>query len=198
MPVGTGLFFRRKPPPRRNSMKFDTIADIYSANLAVRDRLAAVLGDVRPQEATVRPDDNTWSIQEIVEHLTMVEFGTARICTKLLNEAKVAGKRSDGRVELSAVFAERSAQVANQRLEAPDRVHPTGKVTILESFDRMKANKLLFDDMRVDLEHYDLSNPKFPHPYFGDITAPEWLVLLGGHELRHTKQIENLLEKLRQ
>ena len=179
-------------------MRFDTIADIYSANRSIRERLAGILSKVTDAEATARPDGEGWSIQQIVEHLTMVEFGTARICIKLLNEAKQAGKTSNGRVELSAVFAERSAQVADQRLEAPDRVHPTGNVTISEAFERMDANKKLFDGMRKDLERYDLSKHKFAHPYFGDITAAEWLVILGGHELRHTKQIEKLLEKLRQ
>jgi uncharacterized damage-inducible protein DinB len=178
-------------------MRFDTIADIYSANRSIRERLAGVLSTVTQDEATARPGGETWSIQEIVEHLTMVEFGTARICTKLLNEARQSGKLSNGWVELSAVFAERSAKVATQRLEAPDRVHPTGKVTLPEALKRMDENKKLFDGMRADLERYDLSKHKFPHPYFGDITAAEWLVILGGHELRHTKQIEKLLEKLR-
>lgn len=178
-------------------MKFDTIADIYSANRSIRERLRDVLSSVKPEEAVAKSEGEPWSIEQIVEHLTMVEFGTARICTGLVNEAKNAGKLSNGRVELSSVFAERSAQVSTQRLEAPDRVYPTGKVTILESFERMSANKKLFDDMRPDLERYDLSQHKFAHPYFGDITAAEWLVLLGGHELRHTKQIETLLEKLR-
>lgn len=179
-------------------MKFETIADIFAANRSIRKRLAGVLATIKPDEATLRPDDQTWSIQEIVEHLTMVEFGTARICTKLLGESKKGGKPSNGRVELSTVFAERSARVATQRLEAPDRVHPTGNVPISESFERMEANQKLFDDMLPDLERYDLSNQRFPHPYFGEITAAEWLVLLGGHELRHTKQIEKLLEKIRQ
>ena len=118
-------------------MKFDTIADIYSANRSVRERLTGALSTVKPDEANARPAGEKWSIQEIVEHLTMVEFGTARICTKLLNEAKNEGKLSNGRIELSAVFTETSATVATQSLEAPDRVYPTGKVTILESFERM-------------------------------------------------------------
>jgi hypothetical protein len=178
-------------------MKFDTIDDIYSANRSVRERLAGVLATVTPDEAAARSDDDGWSIQEIVEHLTMVEFGTARICTKLLGEAKKDGKPSNGRVELSHLFAERSAEIANMRVEAPDRVYPTGRVPILESFERMDANTKLFDEMRPDLARYDLSKHKFPHPYFGDITAAEWLAILGGHELRHTKQIESLLEKIR-
>jgi hypothetical protein len=179
-------------------MKFDTIRDIYAANRSVRERLTGVLSTLKPEEATAKAESGSWSIEEIVEHLTMVEFGTARICTKLVGEAKKQGKLSNGRVELAAVFAERSAAIANQRLEAPERVYPTGKVSILESFERMEANTKLFDDLRPDLERYDLSQQKFLHPYFGDITAAEWLVILGGHELRHTKQIEKLLEKIRQ
>ncbi|NNE65356.1 MAG: hypothetical protein HKN33_02220 [Pyrinomonadaceae bacterium] len=33
----------------------------------------------------------------------------------------------------------------------------------------------------------------FPHPAFGKLTAIDWLVLIGGHENRHTSQIERIL-----
>jgi hypothetical protein len=36
----------------------------------------------------------------------------------------------------------------------------------------------------------------FPHPYFGEMTAVEWLILAGGHEKRHTDQIRRLLDKM--
>lgn len=178
-------------------MKFDTIADIYGANRAIRERLTGVLSKVTPDEAAARPAGENWSIQEIVEHLTMVEFGTIRICTRLLNEAKKTGRRGDGRVELSSLFRERSDVIASAKVEAPDRVYPTGTVPIHESFERMASNKKLLDEMRPELERYDLGGHTFTHPFFGEITAPEWLAILGGHELRHTKQIEKLLETLR-
>ena len=62
----------------------------------------------------------------------------------------------------------------------------------------MNANATSFDMMRSDLENFDLSEPRFPHPFFGDMTAAEWLIVAGGHEHRHTKQIERLLAKIRQ
>ena len=62
----------------------------------------------------------------------------------------------------------------------------------------MNANRPVFDALRATLEKYDVSEPKFPHPYFGDITATEWMVVAVGHEQRHTKQIERLLAKIRQ
>ena len=84
------------------------------------------------------------------------------------------------------------------RVEAPDRVQPTGGVTIAEAVERINANCETFGAIRSDLERYDLSGPKFPHPFFGDLTAGEWLVMAGQHQHRHTKQIERFVEKIRQ
>jgi len=86
--------------------------------------------------------------------------------------------------------------VAGLKVEAPERVQPTGEATVAQSLAKMDETSKTFDSLRSDLEEFDLSHHKFPHPFFGDITAAEWLVLAGGHEARHTKQIEKLKEKL--
>lgn len=179
-------------------MNYNTIADIYSANEKIREGLATTVSNISAGEASILPDGEKWSIQQIVEHIAIVEYSTSRICTKLLDAAKSIGKPSDGTVTVSAAFGERSAEIATLKVEAPERVQPTGDVTIAETFERMSANREVFDAMRGDLERYDLSEPKFPHPFFGEITAPEWLILAGGHERRHTKQIESMIEKIRQ
>lgn len=178
-------------------MKYETIADIYSANQKFRERLTATLSEISPDEAVSLPDGEKWSIRQIVEHVSMVEIGTSRICAKLLGEAKAAGKPSDGSFALSPDFGERAAEIAVLKVEAPDRVQPTGGVTIAEAIERMGANRESLDSMRSDLERFDLSGPKFPHPFFGDLTAGEWLVMVGLHEARHTKQIERLVAKVR-
>ncbi len=178
-------------------MRYETVADIYSANEKIRERFIATVNSVAPDEATALPEDEKWSIQQVAEHISMVDEGISRICAKLLGEAKAAGKPSDGTLPLSTNFGEMSAVVANQRLEAPERVQPTGNVTIAEAAERMSSNRTAFDAMRSDLEQYDASEPKFPHPYFGDMTAAEWLIVVGLHERRHTSQIENLLDRIR-
>lgn len=179
-------------------MKYESIADIYSANQKIRARLRATLGEISSEETTALPDGEKWSIQQIVEHLSMVDFGISRICAKLLEEAKAAGTPSDGSFALSTEFGERAAEIAMLRVEAPERVQPTGNVPISEALERMGANREAFGSMRSDLERYDISGPKFPHPFFGDLTAGEWLVMAGLHEQRHTKQIERLAAKIRQ
>ena len=179
-------------------MKYETIADIYSANENARDNLAAIVTTISPDEATVLPEGEKWTIQQIVEHLTLVDHGISRICSTLLEGAKALGKPSDGTIKVSADFNEKAAVVDDVKIEAPERVQPTGNVSIFEGLYKMAANREAFTAMRSDLEKYDLLEPKFPHPYFGDITAAEWLIVAGAHENRHAKQIEKLLAKIRQ
>ena len=179
-------------------MRYETIADIYSANEKFRETLTATARDISDEEAAALPEGEKWNIQKIVEHLSMVDFGISRICGKLLEEAKMMGKPSDGSIRMSADFLEKSAAVGSVKVEAPERVQPTGNVTIAEALERLSANRPAIDAMRSDLEKYDLSEPKFPHPYFGDITAAEWLIVAGAHEGRHAEQIMRLLAKIRQ
>lgn len=179
-------------------MRYTSIADIYSANQAIRDRLVQTINDITPAQATAIPDGEGWSIQHIVEHLWMVEFGTARICRRLLDAAKAEGKPSDGSFSLGPQFGERAAQIAVTRVEAPERVQPTGDVPIAESLDRMKQTATDLDAMRADFEQFDLTGHTFPHPFFGELNAGEWLVMAGLHERRHTDQIARLAERLNQ
>lgn len=179
-------------------MSYETIADVYSANDLIRERLKTTVADLSDAEATAVPADETWSAQMIVEHLWMVEFGVSRICAKLLEAAKADGRPGDGRLSLSADFGERSKTVADVKIQAPERVQPTGNVTIGEALEKMTASRAQINGLRADLEQWDSSQHRFPHPFFGEITAVEWLVMLGGHEARHTKQIERILAKIRQ
>ena len=179
-------------------MRYESIADIYSANQKIREYFTATVSRISMDEASVLPEGEKWTIQQIAEHVAMVDIGAARICSKLLNEARTAGNLSEGGIAASPEFSEKLASIASAKFEAPERVQPTGTVTISEAVERMKTNVAVFEAMRCDLEKFDLSKPKFPHPFFGDMTATEWLIVAGAHEMRHTKQIERLLEKIRQ
>ncbi len=116
-----------------------------------------------------------------------------RISAKLLNEAKENGKNSDGKVIISHAFAEKAAGARDQKFEAPDRVRPTGNQTIAESIEKLKESRQRLYDLKPLFETIDCSEHKFPHPAFGDLTAHEWLALVGGHEFRHIEQIKKRL-----
>ena len=88
--------------------------------------------------------------------------------------------------------------IAGMKVEAPARVQPTGDVTIDQAREILCSSRRALDSLRADLEQFDLSDARFPHPFLADLTAVEWLKVAGGHELRHTKQIEKLLQTMRE
>ena len=178
-------------------MRYESIADIFTANAKTRERTIALAASISDVEAKTLPDDEKWSVQEIFEHIAIVDGGTIRIAERLLNAARESGNMSDGSFSLSDDFSQRSAAIAGLKVEAPERVRPTGQVSISDAMATMAANVSGFDSLRDDLEKYDLTGAKFPHPFFGDLNAAEWLVVKAGHEARHTAQVERLLEKIR-
>ena len=174
-------------------MNYQTIADVYAANDKIRERLKETVGNLTDEQANALPEDGKWTVAQLVEHISMVEDGMTRICAKLLNGAKEAGKMSDGSAKISADFLQKAEQSREQKLEAPDRVHPKSNQTIAESLAKMEESRNRLNELRPLFESVECSDYKFPHPAFGELTAHEWLALVGGHEMRHTAQIKRIL-----
>ncbi len=177
-------------------MKYETINDIYTGNDKVRERLKAVVSQLTPEKISALPDGEKWTIAHIVEHIAMVDESTIRICAKLLKKSEAAGHTSNGEVVMSENFLQKGVEIAAIKVEAPSFVQPSGERTISESLARLDENHERLTAIRPLFESVGGTEFKFPHPYFGEISAQEWLALKGGHELRHIKQIEKILEKV--
>ena len=178
-------------------MNFQSIDEIYTANDGAREVLKALLGKISDEEAGRLADGERWTVAQIVEHIVTVNDGVFRICRKLLGKAKEAGTRASKTLNVSDAFLDRSVEVHQVKLQAPERVHPTGSVTVEESLAKLDENRRQMEELRPLFAEFDGDTAKFPHPYFGEISAVEWLIMAGGHEARHTNQIRNVLEKLR-
>lgn len=177
-------------------MNYQTISEIYEANAKIREKLKALVAKIGDEQAEILPEGEKWTIKEFVEHIAIVDEGMMRICAKLLNAAKESGIPSDGTAKFTEEIARKMAGARAAKFEAPDRVRPTGTKTIAESLARMDATQAAFDELKPLFESVECSEVKFPHPALGDMTAHEWLALRGGHEARHIKQIEGVLEKI--
>jgi len=178
-------------------MKYESIADIFSAKQKIREGLEIVLGGISPDEAKPVPADGGWSIEQVLEHIAIVDSGAAKICTKLLDAARADNRPSDGSFSLSDDFSRASETASTSRFQAPERVVPSGGMPIGSSLRKLAESQAAIEAMQPDMERLDLSGHTFPHPFFGDLTAAEWLVVTGGHELRHTLQIQRVLEQIR-
>src|SRR5947209_2553164 len=129
-------------------MKYESIADIFSANAKIREGLEIVLGGVSPEESSKVPDDGGWSIRHIVEHLALVGGGTARICSKLVDGARAANNPADGSFSLSSEFNHRSEMAAAAKIQAPERVQPGGMLSVPESMQKLAESQTTVDSLK--------------------------------------------------
>ncbi|HEX8288269.1 MAG TPA: DinB family protein [Pyrinomonadaceae bacterium] len=178
-------------------MNYQNIGEIYEANDAIREKLKMMIEGLTDEQAAAVPEGEKWSLAQMVEHIAIVEGGMARICAKLLAKAQAESENFDGTVKITETFLTKAAESINQKLEAPEMVRPTGTKTIAESLAKMEENRESLKKLRPLFETVDGTRHKFPHPFFGDLSAQEWLALIGGHESRHIKQIKNMLAKIK-
>ena len=177
-------------------MKFNSIADIYAANDEIHEELKTLVSAISDEAATARLDGEKWTIAQIVEHIAMVDDGGARICSKLLGKLEVAAAASiAGSVTVSDNFLKHYSTINQVKLLAPDRVQPSGTISISQSIAQMDENRARLGELQPRFEASN-SDATFPHPYFGELSAVEWLILVGGHKQRHANQIRQLLERL--
>jgi len=176
-------------------MNFETVADVYSANEKARQHLVETVSGLNADLANLPTENGKWTVAGLVEHLAKVGDGMSKICYKLLSSAHEEGKTSDGKIQLSKSFVEalKQAHIEEQKFEAPEIVAPTDSQTIAESLAALEKVTETLEKLRPLFESVNGTEHTFPHPYFGPMSAQDWLVLLGVHETRHTIQIEKIL-----
>ena len=174
-------------------MSNQTIANIYAANGNIHAKLKETITKLNDEQLAFLPEGEKWTILHIVEHIAIVKDGMSRISAKLLAQAQAAGKQSNGEAVLTENFAKKAAEAKQLKFEAPDRVRPTGNLTIAESLAKMEESEAALEKLRPLFETVECSDYKFPHPFMGELSAHEWLALVGGHEARHLAQIERIV-----
>jgi hypothetical protein len=173
-------------------MIYQNLGEIYADIDRARAELKAFLSTLTDAQLKARQDDG-WTVGEIIEHLVTVENGGLRIAQKLLRDADSETVRWDGTFSEPLSFTEKADSIKERKLEAPQRVHPTGAQSLAESLKKMDENRRALTELRPQLEAANISAQKFPHPFFGDLSAYEWLAVIGLHERRHLAQIERIL-----
>src|SRR5687767_7403168 len=121
-------------------MNYQTISEIYEANDEIRARLKETVSGLTDDEANFLPEEGKWTVAGLVEHISMVEYGITRVFGKILREAQAQGGKANGEAKISADFLQKLAWGRDQKFQAPERVRPSGQVSIAESLAKMDEN----------------------------------------------------------
>ena len=176
-------------------LTYNNIEEIYQALDKTRTKLVETVEILSLEESAARENVEGWSVQEIIEHLGMVEGGIARIIEKLISKAEVKGGSFNGEFEPPLSLEELvPPEMRGQKFEAPDFAHPQGKQNIEQSLAILAKTRMELKKLRSRIEVVDSSGERFPHPVFGLLNPYEWLAVINLHEFKHLLQIKRILK----
>ncbi|WP_144509827.1 DinB family protein [Bacillus sp. FJAT-22090] len=158
-------------------------------NNEIRAALFQQVDTLTELEFNKKPDAETWSPKEIIEHLVKME----KTITKGI-KAQLADPNSPK-------AKKKPIQISTLRfvkVKAPSHTVPTSDY---QTKDEMKA---LLHEARMELlsvytssNLIDLRSKSLKHPVFGKVPLIQWFPFVGLHEKRHLKQLEKTIEKIK-
>jgi uncharacterized damage-inducible protein DinB len=160
---------------------------------ATRARLVETASAINPAFAAMKARENTWSVEQNVAHLAIVEDGVARLVSKSVAWAKANGIGPEVSEEsMMSSLDKYGIADATFKLEAPSTVAPDAR-PIADSLNSLAASRGRLKEALLDGDGLDLTQVRRIHPAMGDIDVYQWVLFVAQHEERHRRQIEKTL-----
>jgi uncharacterized damage-inducible protein DinB len=173
------------------------IVGVFQQLDGARTKLRAAVDLVPADLRGRRPGDDRWSVNEILEHLSLVEQRFGGLIAMRIAEARQSGigpeqeTREPFPARLNQMFADR----ANRR-SAPEAVHPTGSLGEKAAWEAVERARALIREIVSAADGLALSHVVHNHPVFGTLNVYQLVELIANHEVRHSKQIAGIAAEL--
>jgi hypothetical protein len=163
-----------------------------------RGKVLALLGTVTQAQANRRPAENEWSVGEIADHLAITE---RQIMAKLVEAAANAKPHEyDYREVLKTrpIRLEDSWDIAiSGKGIHPPELTPTPGKPLSELLEGLRAARAHTKELLARLRDQDLSVRFVAHRRMGPLTLYERMAFTAYHDLKHVKQMERALARVR-
>ncbi len=159
-----------------------------------RAEVVRAVENLSPEDTARRPSPGTWSVDEILTHLSLVEPGVAKRVAKSVGKAKGEGlerETSDSSVlgSLDGPALDR----LNEKQTAPEIVDPKTVLSLSEALAALALSRESLRHAMAEADGWALEKVVAPHLRLGTLNMYQWLVFLGRHERRHLAQIERTI-----
>jgi hypothetical protein len=178
-------------------MIYNSVTHIFDVIDGTRSRIYERVENLSEEQEGLRAATDSWSVREIVEHLSIIEAQLSRMMEVMLAKAEAEARKGGASVQGHPMepftldrFIERSMK---EKYQAPEPVRPGGELPISKTLERLRESRAGLRRLQQRLEATDLSGALYPHPAFGPLNLYQWLAFIGLHEARHLRQIESLI-----
>ncbi len=156
-----------------------------------RTELLAVVDAMPLSLREARPTEEGWSVAEVLEHLSRVEKGIAKLVALKVGEMQMQPEPAREAAEMVPVDLGKFGIVVTPtvRLDAPDRVAPLGEMSAEDARAALLETRgVLLDQLHAG-DGLAYSSVRHPHPFLGELDLYEWVYFVGAHERRHLAQV---------
>jgi hypothetical protein len=150
-----------------------------------RDAIVSETKGLSEAQIKFKPAPDRWSVAETLEHIALAEdFLFQNVTDKVMKSPAGPADRDTAKADamVLAMIPDRS-----HKAQAPPPLVPTGRWTPTETLDhflKCRAQTIAFMESTPDLRQHVTESP-LGQP----LDAYEWLLFVGAHSERHTKQI---------
>jgi hypothetical protein len=157
---------------------------------SVADELRAVATSLPPSMQVRKPSPDRWCVNEVLEHISLVEQLFVKSLLTNIDTARAAGLAPE--VDAPPMLGDQLRTVIEDRTSprtAPERVVPTGRVEAAAALASIDAGHARLREVLEACDGLALSTVTLDHRFFGTLNVYQWVDLLAGHERRHLAQI---------
>jgi uncharacterized damage-inducible protein DinB len=167
---------------------------LNSARANLRAAVDAVPSQVRGQKPTV----DRWSVNDVVEHLSLVETLFTQRIAGAIDKARQEGLGAEQAPERAVLPADIETRVADRenRRVAPEAARPTGTLDAATAWQRVERSRAVLHETIAAADGLALSTVLESHPAFGALTVYQFAELIAAHEARHTAQVKEIASQL--
>jgi len=160
------------------------LADSQSAFLYAADRIS-------PHDWKSKPSAQEWSASEVVAHVVMVERAVLRTAQGIIRKPP-REVRFWEQVHLPLWLVE----IRLIRLKTPIALDPAMIADKEEMLGELRLTRERTLDFLAQTQNRDLGAYGWTHVFLGRLNLYEWFGMIAAHQVRHTKQIREICERL--
>lgn len=157
-----------------------------------RATLLAAYDAVPAARRAAPPEPGGWSAAGVLEHLRLVESGSARLLARRLARAREAGLSAESATGSAMGRADRETLLGAARREAPALVTPVPAVDPEAVRAGLAASRDELLALLADADGLALEQVRATHQVLGDIDFYQWLEFIALHECRHAGQLRRI------
>ncbi|MEP6920781.1 MAG: DinB family protein [bacterium] len=157
---------------------------------STHQKLLDTVSPLAPQLFSQRPSANEWSVAEIVHHLHLVE----ELVIKQMEQELQKPPQQIGLLRKLIPISIVALRLT--RVKAPKAATPLEPPAKEENIAGLNSTRAKLKELCAKQGEARLKKMVFIHPVLGQIDGTATVSFVGYHELRHYKQIRDVLKKL--